>query len=208
EGNLGLVKAAGRFDHTKGFKFISYAIWWIRQAILQAIAEQSRVVRLPLNRVSAISKITKASSKLEQYFEREPTPEELADTMEMSLEKITQTLSYARRYTSLDAPFVKDELGNWYDLIAIDTPDTDVVLNNESLSTEIKRVLSKLPERERTILILFFGIGISQPVSVEEISIRFNLTNARVRQIKDKSITRLQKLTHGTNLKTLLALCA
>jgi len=193
EGNLGLIKAAKRFDETKGFKFISYAVWWIRQSILQAIAEQSRIVRLPLNQVGSLSKISKAFSKLEQEFEREPSPEELADILETTVDKISDTLSNSGRHVSMDAPFVQGEENTLLD-----------VLENESLSEEIKRSLSTLTEREREIVVLFFGLGANSPLSLEEIGEKFNLTRERVRQIKDKALQRLRHTSRSKILKSYL----
>ena len=186
EGNLGLIKAAKRFDETKGFKFISYAVWWIRQSILQAIAEQSRIVRLPLNQVGSLSKISKAFSKLEQEYEREPSPEELADILETTVDKISDTLSNSGRHVSMDAPFVQGEENTLLDVLENHEPNTDSSLINESLSEEIKRSLSTLTEREREIIVLFFGLSTNHPLSLEEIGEKFNLTRERVRQIIEK----------------------
>ncbi len=205
EGNLGLIKAAKRFDETKGFKFISYAVWWIRQSILQAIAEQSRIVRLPLNQVGSLSKISKAFSRLEQEFEREPSPEELADTLETTVEKISDTLSNSGRHVSMDAPFVQGEENTLLDVLENgDTPYTDSNLINESLSEEIKRSLSTLTEREREIVVLFFGLGTNHSLSLEEIGEKFNLTRERVRQIKDKALQRLRHTSRSKILKSYL----
>ncbi len=205
EGNLGLIKAAKRFDETKGFKFISYAVWWIRQSILQAIAEQSRIVRLPLNQVGSLSKISKAFSKLEQEYEREPSPEELADTLETTVDKISDTLSNSGRHVSMDAPFVQGEENTLLDVLEnSDTPNTDSMLINESLSEEIKRSLSTLTEREREIVTLFFGLGTNHPLSLEEIGEKFNLTRERVRQIKDKALQRLRHTSRSKILKSYL----
>ncbi len=205
EGNLGLIKAAKRFDETKGFKFISYAVWWIRQSILQAIAEQSRIVRLPLNQVGSLSKISKAFSRLEQEFEREPSPEELADTLETTVEKISDTLSNSGRHVSMDAPFVQGEENTLLDVLENgDTPYTDSALINESLSEEIKRSLSTLTEREREIVVLFFGLGTNHSLSLEEIGEKFNLTRERVRQIKDKALQRLRHTSRSKILKSYL----
>jgi RNA polymerase primary sigma factor len=184
EGNLGLIKAAKRFDETKGFKFISYAVWWIRQSILQAIAEQSRIVRLPLNQVGSLSKISKAFSKLEQEYEREPSPEELADILETTVDKVSDTLSNSGRHVSMDAPFVQGEENTLLDVLENHDPDTDSSLIDESLSEEIKRSLATLTEREREIIVLFFGLGSNHQLSLEEIGEKFNLTRERVRQIK------------------------
>ncbi len=201
EGNLGLIKAAEKFDETRGFKFISYAVWWIRQSILQALAEQSRIVRLPLNQVGSLNKINKAYSKLEQEQERVPTPEELADVLELSKEKITDTLRVAGRHVSVDAPFVEGEDNNLLDvLVNNDSPIADRLLINESLSTEIDRALSTLTDRERDIVKLFFGIG-GQEMTLEEIGERFGLTRERVRQIKEKAIRRLRHASRSKLLK-------
>jgi len=204
EGNLGLIKAAKRFDETKGFKFISYAVWWIRQSILQAIAEQSRIVRLPLNQVGSLSKISKAFSKLEQEFEREPSPEELADTLETTVDKISDTLSNSGRHVSMDAPFVTGEENTLLDVLDNHEPMTDSNLINESLAEEIRRSLSSLTEREREIVVLFFGLGSSSPFSLEEIGEKFNLTRERVRQIKDKALQRLRHTSRSKILKSYL----
>lgn len=204
EGNLGLIKAAKRFDETKGFKFISYAVWWIRQSILQAIAEQSRIVRLPLNQVGSLSKISKAFSKLEQEYEREPSPEELADMLETTVDKISDTLSNSGRHVSMDAPFVQGEENTLLDVLENSDPETDSSLINESLSEEIRRSLSTLTDREREIVVLFFGLGSSQPLSLEEIGEKFNLTRERVRQIKDKALQRLRHTSRSKILKSYL----
>jgi RNA polymerase primary sigma factor len=204
EGNLGLIKAAKRFDETKGFKFISYAVWWIRQSILQAIAEQSRIVRLPLNQVGSLSKISKAFSKLEQEYEREPSPEELADTLETTVDKISDTLSNSGRHVSMDAPFVQGEENTLLDVLENSDPNTDSILINESLSEEIKRSLSTLTEREREIIVLFFGLSTNHPLSLEEIGEKFNLTRERVRQIKDKALQRLRHTSRSKILKSYL----
>jgi RNA polymerase primary sigma factor len=204
EGNLGLIKAAKRFDETKGFKFISYAVWWIRQSILQAIAEQSRIVRLPLNQVGSLSKISKAFSRLEQEFEREPSPEELAETLETTVEKISDTLSNSGRHVSMDAPFVQGEENTLLDVLENDNPDTDSSLIDESLSEEIRRSLSTLTEREREIIVLFFGLSTNHPLSLEEIGEKFNLTRERVRQIKDKALQRLRHTSRSKILKSYL----
>ncbi|HEY0895327.1 MAG TPA: RNA polymerase sigma factor RpoD/SigA [Sphingobacteriaceae bacterium] len=204
EGNLGLIKAAKRFDETKGFKFISYAVWWIRQSILQAIAEQSRIVRLPLNQVGSLSKISKAFSKLEQEYEREPSPEELADTLETTVDKISDTLSNSGRHVSMDAPFVQGEENTLLDVLENNDPNTDSTLINESLSEEIKRSLATLTEREREIIVLFFGLSTNHPLSLEEIGEKFNLTRERVRQIKDKALQRLRHTSRSKILKSYL----
>ncbi len=204
EGNLGLIKAAKRFDETKGFKFISYAVWWIRQSILQAIAEQSRIVRLPLNQVGSLSKISKAFSKLEQEYEREPSPEELADILETTVDKISDTLSNSGRHVSMDAPFVQGEENTLLDVLENKDPNTDSNLINESLSEEIKRSLSTLTEREREIVVLFFGLSTNHPLSLEEIGETFSLTRERVRQIKDKALQRLRHTSRSKILKSYL----
>ena len=188
EGNLGLIKAAEKFDETRGFKFISYAVWWIRQSILQALAEQSRIVRLPLNQVGSLNKINKAYSKFEQEHERKPSPEELAEQLELPAEKVTDTLRVAGRHISVDAPFVEGEDNSLLDvLINSDSPNADRALINESLAKEIERALATLTERESDIIKFFFGIG-SQEMTLEEIGERFGLTRERVRQIKEKAI--------------------
>ena len=204
EGNLGLIKAAKRFDETKGFKFISYAVWWIRQSILQAIAEQSRIVRLPLNQVGSLSKISKAFSRLEQEYEREPSPEELADTLETTVDKISDTLSNSGRHVSMDAPFVQGEENTLLDVLENHEPNTDSNLIDESLSEEIRRSLSTLTEREREIIVLFFGLSTNHPLSLEEIGEKFNLTRERVRQIKDKALQRLRHTSRSRILKSYL----
>ncbi|WP_353196820.1 RNA polymerase sigma factor RpoD/SigA [Parapedobacter defluvii] len=204
EGNLGLIQAAKRFDETKGFKFISYAVWWIRQSILQAIAEQSRIVRLPLNQVGSLSKISKAFSKLEQEYEREPSPEELADILETTVDKVSDTLSNSGRHVSMDAPFVQGEENTLLDVLENSDPDTDSTLIDESLSEEIKRSLATLTEREREIIVLFFGLGSNHQLSLEEIGEKFNLTRERVRQIKDKALQRLRHTSRSRILKSYL----
>ena len=204
EGNLGLIKAAKRFDETKGFKFISYAVWWIRQSILQAIAEQSRIVRLPLNQVGSLSKISKAFSRLEQEYEREPSPEELADILETTVDKVSDTLSNSGRHVSMDAPFVQGEENTLLDVLENSDPDTDSSLIDESLSEEIKRSLATLTEREREIIVLFFGLGSNHQLSLEEIGEKFSLTRERVRQIKDKALQRLRHTSRSKILKSYL----
>lgn len=192
EGNLGLIKAAHKFDETKGFKFISYAVWWIRQGIMQAIAEQSRVVRLPANQIGALSRLHRQASQLEQEFEREPSVEELAAAMEQSAESIADLISKSRRSLSLDAKINDESESSLIDLLAADGKATDDLLMNDSLSIAMNGVLKHLPERERDILILFFGIGQAQPYSLEEIGNRYQLTRERVRQIKDKALQHLR----------------
>jgi len=194
EGNLGLIKAAQRFDETRGFKFISYAVWWIRQSILQALAEQSRIVRLPLNKVGLTNRISKAYSQLEQEFEREPTPEELAFLLDIDAEEVAATLGVAARHVSMDQPLFDGEEGTLIDVLinhnAISTDNNLAV--KASLQTEIERSLSTLTERQKEVIRFFFGIGIDHPLSLEDIGERFNLTRERVRQIKDKAITKLR----------------
>ena len=204
EGNLGLIKAAEKFDETRGFKFISYAVWWIRQSILQALAEQSRIVRLPLNQVGSLNKINKAFSKFEQEFERTPSPEELADILELPKEKVSDTLRVSGRHVSVDAPFSDGEENSLLDvLINNDSPNADRALLNESLGKEIERSLSTLTERERDILKYFFGIGVPD-MTLEEIGERFGLTRERVRQIKEKAIRRLRHTSRSRLLKSYL----
>ena len=204
EGNLGLIKAAEKFDETRGFKFISYAVWWIRQSILQALAEQSRIVRLPLNQVGSLNKINKAFSRFEQENERRPSPEELADTLDLPAEKVADTLRVSGRHISVDAPFVEGEDNSLLDvLVNDDSPIADRTLINESLSTEVERALSTLTERERDIIKLFFGIN-TQEMTLEEIGEKFGLTRERVRQIKEKAIRRLRHSSRSKLLKTYL----
>ena len=206
EGNLGLIKAAQRFDETRGFKFISYAVWWIRQSILQAIAEQSRIVRLPLNQVGSLSKIKKAFSKLEQEFEREPSIDEIANLLDISIDKIDGSIQVSGRHVSVDAPFGDDEdSGSLLDVLADnDGTRTDVLLMQESLHQEICRSLSKLSDKERSEIELFFGIGCKQPLSLDEIGESFNLTRERVRQIKEKGIKKLRTSSKSDLLKAYL----
>lgn len=206
EGNLGLIKAAEKFDETRGFKFISYAVWWIRQSILQALAEQSRIVRLPLNQVGSLNKINKAFSRFEQENERRPSPEELADSLDLPAEKVADTLRVSGRHISVDAPFVEGEDNSLLDvLVNDDSPIADRTLINESLSTEVERALSTLTERERDIIKLFFGIN-TQEMTLEEIGEKFGLTRERVRQIKEKAIRRLRHSSRSKLLKTYLGL--
>lgn len=201
EGNLGLIKAAQKFDETRGFKFISYAVWWIRQSILQALAEQSRIVRLPLNQVGTINKINKALQKFEQEFERRPSPEEIADQLELPVEKVADSMRVQGRQISVDAPFVEGEDNSLLDvLVNSDSPNADRVLINESLSKEISRALATLTERESDIIRLFFGIG-CQEMTLEEIGEKFQLTRERVRQIKEKAIRRLRSNSRSKLLK-------
>ncbi len=199
EGNLGLIKAAEKFDETRGFKFISYAVWWIRQSILQALAEQSRIVRLPLNQVGSLNKINKAFSKFEQEHERKPSPEELADSLELPADKVADTLRVSGRHISVDAPFVEGEDNSLLDvLINNDSPNADRALMMESLAREIERALATLTERESDIIRMFFGIG-CQEMTLEEIGERFGLTRERVRQIKEKAIRRLRHTSSEVN---------
>lgn len=206
EGNLGLIKAAQRFDETRGFKFISYAVWWIRQSILQALAEQSRIVRLPLNKVGLTNRISRAFSQLEQEYEREPTPEELASLLEMDTEEVAATLGVSSRHVSMDAPISDSEDGSLIDLMANPNADsaTTHLEHHESLRTEINRSLSTLTERQKEVLCYFFGIGIDNPLSLEDIGQRFHLTRERVRQIKDKAIAKLQTTSRCKLLKVYL----
>jgi len=204
EGNLGLIKAAEKFDETRGFKFISYAVWWIRQSILQALAEQSRIVRLPLNQVGSLNKINKAYSKFEQEHERKPSPEELAETLDLPADKVADTLKVSGRHISVDAPFVDGEDNSLLDVLPnTDSPNADKALIMESLSREIDRALATLTERESDIVRLFFGIG-CQDMTLEEIGERFGLTRERVRQIKEKAIRRLRHTSRSKLLKTYL----
>ncbi len=206
EGNLGLIKAAQRFDETRGFKFISYAVWWIRQSILQALAEQSRIVRLPLNKVGLSNRISKAYSLLEQEFEREPTAEELATFLELEIEEVTATLGSGIRHVSMDQPIMDGEDGTLMDIMinpnAIST-DNELAFK-ASLKTEIERSLSTLSERQKEVIRYFFGIGIDHALSLEDIGERFNLTRERVRQIKDKAITKLRTTSRCALLRTYL----
>jgi len=206
EGNLGLIKAAQRFDETRGFKFISYAVWWIRQSILQALAEQSRIVRLPLNKVGLTNRISKAYSQLEQEFEREPTPEELAFLLDMDAEEIAATLGISARHVSMDQPLSDSEDGTLIDvLINHNAEKTDDALAfKDSLKTEIDRSLSTLTERQKDVIRFFFGIGVDHALSLEDIGEHFNLTRERVRQIKDKAITKLRTASRCKLLKTYL----
>ena len=206
EGNLGLIKAAQRFDETRGFKFISYAVWWIRQSILQALAEQSRIVRLPLNKVGLTNRISKAYSQLEQEFEREPTPEELAFLLDMDAEEIAATLGIAARHVSMDQPLSDGEESTLIDvLVNHNAANTDDELAfKASLKTEIDRSLSTLTERQKDVIRFFFGIGVDHALSLEDIGEHFNLTRERVRQIKDKAITKLRTASRCKLLKTYL----
>ncbi len=203
EGNLGLIKAAQRFDETRGFKFISYAVWWIRQSILQALAEQSRIVRLPLNKVGSLNKINKAFSELEQAFEREPSAEELAEQLEIPTEEVETTLGVAARHVSMDAPFVTGEDNSLLDVLENGTTgNTDNELEyKQSLRKEIERSLSTLTERQCDVIKLYFGIGVEHPMSLEDIGDKFGLTRERVRQIKDKAINKLRSASRSKLLR-------
>ena len=205
EGNLGLIKAAQRFDETRGFKFISYAVWWIRQSILQALAEQSRIVRLPLNQVGSLNKINKAFAKLEQEYERPPSASEMAKALDLPEDKVADTIKVSGRHISVDAPFVDGENNSLLDvLVNSDSPKADVDLMRESLQREIERSLSTLTERERDVIRLFFGIGMQHGLTLEEIGAKFDLTRERVRQIKEKAIRRLKHTSRSKILKTYL----
>ncbi len=206
EGNLGLIKAAQRFDETRGFKFISYAVWWIRQSILQALAEQSRIVRLPLNKVGLTNRISKAYSQLEQEYEREPTAEELAILLDLETEEVAATMNASVRHVSMDQPFGEGDEGSLMDVL--ENPNSDSTDMNiafrVSLSTEIDRSLSTLTERQKDVIRFFFGIGEDHPLSLEDIGDRFNLTRERVRQIKDKAISKLQVSSRSKLLRSYL----
>ncbi len=202
EGNLGLIKAARRFDETRGFKFISYAVWWIRQSILQALAEQSRIVRLPLNQVGSLNKIKKETSKLEQKLERSPSVEEIAISMDVAKEKIADVLNITTRYISMDAPLIQDEDTNFIDVfISDDNVVTDSILLKESLAKEIERSLATLTDKERDVVNLFYGIGMSHGLTLDEIGAKFDLTRERVRQIKEKAIRRLKNTSRSKLLR-------
>jgi RNA polymerase primary sigma factor len=206
EGNLGLIKAAQRFDETRGFKFISYAVWWIRQSILQALAEQSRIVRLPLNKVGLTNRIQKAYSLLEQEFEREPSAEELAEILELDIEEVSSTLGISARHISMDTPLSEGEDNTLIDVM--ENPNAERAETNiehkESLKQEIDRSLRTLTERQKEVICFFFGIGVDHPMSLEDIGTRFNLTRERVRQIKDKAITKLRSNTRSKMLRSYL----
>jgi RNA polymerase primary sigma factor len=205
EGNVGLIKAGARFDETRGFKFISYAVWWIRQSILQALAEQSRIVRLPLNQVGSLNKIKKETSRLEQKYERLPSAEELAEALEIPGYKIDAALKITTRYVSMDAPLVDDEDTRFIDVfVDEDTPFTDAGLMRESLSLEIQRSLSTLTDKERDVINLYYGIGVPHGLTLEEIAVMFDLTRERVRQIKEKAIRRLKHNSRSKLLKSYL----
>jgi len=208
EGNLGLIKAAQRFDETRGFKFISYAVWWIRQSILQALAEQSRIVRLPLNKVGLTNRIQKAYSQLEQEFEREPSAEELAEILELDIEEVSSTLGIAARHVSMDTPLSEGEDNTLIDVL--ENPNAERAETNiehkESLKQEIDRSLRTLTERQKEVICFFFGIGVDHPMSLEDIGERFNLTRERVRQIKDKAITKLRSNSRSKMLRSYLGI--
>ena len=205
EGNLGLIKAAQRFDETRGFKFISYAVWWIRQSILQALAEQSRIVRLPLNKIGSLNKINKAYAKLEQELEREPNYEEIAQVLEISETEVRESLRNSGRHVSMDAPLVEDEDNNMYDVLrAEDSPSPEEGLMYESLRKEIERAISTLTPREADVIRLYFGLDGQHPLTLEEIGEKFDLTRERVRQIKEKAIRRLKHSSRSKILKSYL----
>jgi RNA polymerase primary sigma factor len=205
EGNLGLIKAAQRFDETRGFKFISYAVWWIRQSILQALAEQSRIVRLPLNRVGSLNKISKTFSELEQKFEREPSPEELAEVLEVTASEVVDTMKISGRHVSMDAPFVQGEENSLLDVLENDNDEKpDSGLMNDSLRKEVQRALSTLTQREADVITLYFGLNGEHAMTLEEIGEKFNLTRERVRQIKEKAIRRLRHTSRSKTLKPYL----
>jgi RNA polymerase primary sigma factor len=205
EGNLGLMKAAQRFDETRGFKFISYAVWWIRQAILQALAEQARIVRLPVNKIGSINRINRAFARLEQEFEREPSSQEIADMLEMAPDEVKDALKTNGRTVSMDAPISSEEDNTMYDVMqSADTPSPDRNLINESLAYEIERALSTLSPREARVLKLYFGISMKHPFTLEEIGEELGLTRERVRQIKEKAIKRIQYTTRCRILKSYL----
>jgi RNA polymerase primary sigma factor len=205
EGNLGLIKAAQRFDETRGFKFISYAVWWIRQAILQALAEQARIVRLPVNKIGSINRINRTFARLEQEFEREPSSQEIAEILDMIPEEVKDALKTNGRTVSMDAPLSSEEDNNMYDVLnSTDTPSPDKNLINESLAYEIERALSTLSPRESKVLKLYFGLGMKHPYTLEEIGEELNLTRERVRQIKEKAIKRIQFTTRCRILKSYL----
>jgi len=206
EGNIGLIKAAHRFDETRGFKFISYAVWWIRQAILKALAEQSRIVRLPLNKVGSLTKINRAFNELEQEYEREPSAAELSKLLDIPMDEVESTLSISSRHVSMDAPFISGEDNSLLDvLVNSNTPMTDAELEHkESLKREIERSLGTLKPRQREVLTLYFGIGLDHPATLEDIGYHFSLTRERVRQIKDRAISRLRTNARSKLLKSYL----
>ncbi|MFO0508177.1 MAG: RNA polymerase sigma factor RpoD/SigA [bacterium] len=205
EGNLGLIKAAQRFDETRGFKFISYAVWWIRQSILQALAEQSRIVRLPLNRVGSLNKISKTFSELEQKFEREPSPEELAEVLQVTTAEVVDTMKISGRHVSMDAPFVQGEENSLLDVLENDSEEKpDSGLMSDSLRREVQRALSTLTQRESDVITLYFGLNGEHALTLEEIGEKFSLTRERVRQIKEKAIRRLRHTSRSKALKPYL----
>ena len=205
EGNTGLIKSAQRFDETRGFKFISYAVWWIRQSILQALAEQSRIVRLPLNRVGSLNKISRTFSQLEQKYEREPTTEELAEVLEVTVNEVNDTMKVSGRHVSVDAPFVQGEENSLLDVLENNSDEKpDDELMNDSLRTEIQRSLATLTEREADVIMLYFRLGGNHPMTLEEIGARFQLTRERVRQIKEKGIKKLRQSSRSETLKPYL----
>ena len=205
EGNLGLIKAAKRFDETRGFKFISYAVWWIRQSILQALAEQSRIVRLPLNKIGSINKINKTYAFLEQSHERPPSPEEIAKELDMTINDVKESMKNSGRHVSMDAPLVEGEDSNLYDVLnSGESPNPDKTLLHESLRTEIERALETLTPREADVIRLYFGLSDQHPMTLEEIGETFDLTRERVRQIKEKAIRRLKHTSRSKILKTYL----
>ncbi|RAJ04265.1 RNA polymerase primary sigma factor [Chitinophaga skermanii] len=206
EGNLGLIKAAQRFDETRGFKFISYAVWWIRQSILQALAEQSRIVRLPLNKVGLSNKISKAYSQLEQEYEREPSPDELATILEINTEEVEATLGVAARHVSMDAPFIDGEDNSLLDVLENPNASSadEELDHHDSLRREIERSLSTLTDRQKDVIMLYFGIAVEHPMSLEDIGEKFGLTRERVRQIKDKAITKLRTTSRSKLLRNYL----
>ena len=205
EGNLGLIKAAQRFDETRGFKFISYAVWWIRQSILQALAEQSRIVRLPLNKIGSINKINKTFAFLEQSHERPPSAEEIANELDMTINDVKESMKNSGRHVSMDAPLVEGEDSNLYDVLRSgESPNPDKELIHESLRTEIERALETLTPREADVIKLYFGLGNHHPMTLEEIGETFDLTRERVRQIKEKAIRRLKHTSRSKILKTYL----
>ncbi|MCJ7758429.1 MAG: sigma-70 family RNA polymerase sigma factor [Gillisia sp.] len=205
EGNLGLIKAAKRFDETRGFKFISYAVWWIRQSILQALAEQSRIVRLPLNKIGSINKINKTFAFLEQSHERPPSAEEIANELDMTINDVKESMKNSGRHVSMDAPLVEGEDSNLYDVLRSgESPNPDRELLHESLRTEIERALETLTPREADVIRLYFGLGDQHPMTLEEIGETFDLTRERVRQIKEKAIRRLKHTSRSKILKTYL----
>jgi RNA polymerase primary sigma factor len=205
EGNLGLIKAASRFDETRGFKFISYAVWWIRQSIMQALAEQSRIVRLPLNRVSSLNKISRTFSELEQKYQRDPSPEELADVLEIAPEEVADNMKNSNRQVSMDAPFVTGEGNSLLDVLENDQVEsTDSALMEDSLRREVQRALSTLTAREADVISFYYGLNKEHAMTLEEIGERFGLTRERVRQIKEKATKRLRHSSRSRALRTYL----